>query len=426
MPGSLPGEKRPRGRWEAIPLPSFSRSPRVLILSAAVGAGHVRAAEALDAAFASSTFPGEAHHVDVLRFTNRAFRTLYARGYIELVNKAPDLLGWLYDRFDVPWKSSRLQQGFETLNLGPFVRLLTHLKPDWALCTHFLPAGIIAWLRRKDRLTLPQAIAVTDLDVHAFWLMQEVEHYFVAREEAKVYLEQAGIPPDRISVSGIPIHPVFSLRRDKSAMRGLHGLDKDLPTVLVSVGGFGLDIAPKILEKLLAVRIPIQIVAVAGESADARARLERVAGVAPRTHRVQVLGFTTAMDELMAAADLLVGKAGGLTSSEALARELPLLIINPIPGQEERNSDHLLEEGAALRCHTLSTLSWKIESLLATPDRLSRLRAGAKAAARPFACFDIVNTMAALLLTTPPGGLPAFSAPRPPHAQHRTRRRSSP
>lgn len=426
MPGPLPDEKPPHGRRGGTLPPVFSGSPRVLILSAAVGAGHVRAAEALEAAFAASAFSGEAHHVDVLRYTNRAFRTLYAQGYIELVNKAPDLLGWLYDRFDVPWKSSRLQQGFEKLNLGPFVRLLTNLKPDWALCTHFLPAGIIAWLRRRDRLVLPQAIAVTDFDVHAFWLVQSVEHYFVAREEAKVYLEQAGVPSDRISVPGIPIHPVFSAPRDKPAMRRLHELADDLPTILLSVGGFGLDIASKILEHLLAVRIPIQVVAVAGKSAEVRVRLERVAAAASRTHRIHVLGFTTAMDELMAAADLLVGKAGGLTSSEALARGLPLLIINPIPGQEERNSDHLLEEGAALRCHTLSTLSWKVESLLADPNRLSRLHAGAKAAARPFASLDIVNTMASLLLATPPEGLPAFSAPQPARDEHRPRHGSPP
>ena len=147
MPGSLPGEKPARGRREGISPPVFSGSPRVLILSAAVGAGHLRATEALEAAFEASAFPGEAYHVDVLRYTNQAFRTLYSQGYIELVNKAPDLLGWLYDRFDVPWKSSRVQQAFEKLNLGPFVRLLTNVRPDWALCTHFLPAGIIAWLR---------------------------------------------------------------------------------------------------------------------------------------------------------------------------------------------------------------------------------------------------------------------------------------
>lgn len=425
MPGFPPAERAARGRRGGASPPVFSRSPRVLILSAAVGAGHVRAAEALEAAFRAGPFPGEACHVDVLRYTNRAFRTLYSRGYIELVNKAPDLLGWLYDRFDVPWKVSRLQPAFEQLNLGPFVRLLRDLEPDWALCTHFLPAGIIAWLRRSHRLALPQAVVVTDFDVHAFWLIQGVEHYFVAREEARVYLAGAGVPPDRISVTGIPVHPLFATPRDKASMRRLHGLDEKLPTLLLSVGGFGLDIASKILEGLLAVRTPVQVVAVAGKSADVRARLQRVAdAAAPRAHPVRVLGFTTAMDELMAAADLLVGKAGGLTSSEALARELPLLIINPIPGQEERNSDHLLEAGAALRCHTLSTLAWKVEHLLADPDRLCRLRAGAGAAARPRAAFDVVDRVATLLSTTPPEGLPAFPVPEPARAGGLRRRAS--
>jgi processive 1,2-diacylglycerol beta-glucosyltransferase len=416
--GKVPGGRRERGA-----APSFSRSPRVLILSASVGAGHLRAAQALEAAFAASDFPGEARHLDVLGFTNPAFRTLYSQGYIELVNKAPDLLGWLYDRLDVPWKSHRLQQAFEKINLSPFVRLLTDLRPDFALCTHFLPAGIIAWLRRKGRLALPQALVVTDFDVHALWLLRDVEHYFVARKEARAYLEGAGVPGERISVTGIPVDPIFATPRNRASARRLHGLQDELPTILLSVGGFGLDGATKILECLLAVRFPLQVVAVAGARAEVQRRLQRTAATAPPRHRVHVLGFTSAMDELMAAADLLVGKAGGLTSSEALARELPLLIVNPIPGQEERNSDHLLEVGAALRCNTLSTLSWKVEDLLADRDRLTRLRERARAAARPRACFDIVDRMTTLLRTTPPEGLPPLPAPEAADEPRATRRR---
>ncbi|MEK7204698.1 MAG: hypothetical protein AAB254_04245, partial [candidate division NC10 bacterium] len=288
----MPGGRRERGA-----APSFSRSPRVLILSASVGAGHLRAAQALEAAFAASDFPGEARHLDVLGFTNPAFRTLYSQGYIELVNKAPDLLGWLYDRLDVPWKSHRLQQAFEKINLSPFVRLLTALRPDFALCTHFLPAGIIAWLRRKGRLALPQALVVTDFDVHALWLLRDVEHYFVARKEARAYLEGAGVPGERISVTGIPVDPIFATPRNRASARRLHGLQDELPTILLSVGGFGLDGATKILECLLAVRFPLQVVAVAGARAEVQRRLQRTAAAAPPRHRVHVLGFTAAMDE---------------------------------------------------------------------------------------------------------------------------------
>ncbi len=393
-------------------VPAFTRSPRLLILSASVGAGHVRAAQALEAAFAAGDFPGEARHLDVLRFTNQAFRTLYSQGYLELVDKAPDLLGWVYDRLDIPWKSNRLQQAFEQANLVPFVRLLGRLRPDWALCTHFLPAGIIAWLRRHRRLQVPLAVVVTDFDVHALWLLRAVEHYFVAREEAAVYLERTGVPPERISATGIPVDPVFAAPMDRLEARRCHGLDPTLPTLLLSVGGFGLHGAARILEALLAIRQPVQIVAVAGARAEVRARLQRVAAGAPPRHRVQVLGFTTAMDELMAAADLLVGKAGGLTSSEALARGLPLLIVNPTPGQEERNSDHLLEAGVAVRCNNLPTIGWKIERLLGEPGRLDRLQEAARAAGRPRSALDIVSAMRGLMGSTPPEGLPPLAGSR--------------
>jgi processive 1,2-diacylglycerol beta-glucosyltransferase len=264
---------------------------------------------------------------------------------------------------------------------------------------------------------------VTDFDVHALWLLRDVEHYFVAREEARAYLEGAGVPVERISVTGIPIDPIFATPRNRASARRLHGLQDDLPTILLSVGGFGLDGAAKILEGLLHVRHPLQVVAVAGARAEVQRRLQRVAAAAPPGHRIDVLGFTTAMDELMAAADLLVGKAGGLTSSEALARELPLLIVNPIPGQEERNSDHLLEVGAALRCNNLSTLAWKVENLVADRDRLTRLRERARVAARPRASFDIVDRMTTLLQTTPPEGLPSLSVPEATGRGHAAERR---
>jgi processive 1,2-diacylglycerol beta-glucosyltransferase len=394
-------------------VPAFTRSPRLLILSASVGAGHVRAAQALEAACATGEFPGEARHLDVLRFTNRAFRTLYSQGYLELVDKAPDVLGWLYDRLDIPWKSNRLQQAFEQANLAPFVKLLESLRPDWALCTHFLPAGIIAWLRRHRRLHVPQAVVVTDFDVHALWLLRDVEQYFVAREEAAVYLERTGVPAERIRVTGIPVDPVFAVAKDRGDARRRQGLDQTLPTVLLSVGGFGLHGAARILEALLAIRQPVQIVAVAGARDEVRSRLQRVAAGVPPRHRVQVLGFTTVMDELMAAADLLVGKAGGLTSSEALARGLPLLIVNPTPGQEERNSDHLLEAGAAVRCNNLPTIGWKIEQLLAEPGRLARLREAARAAGRPRAALDIVSAMRGLMDGAPTEGLPSRPSESP-------------
>jgi processive 1,2-diacylglycerol beta-glucosyltransferase len=224
------------------------RLTRVLILSASAGAGHVRAAQAIEQAFQQSGAIGEVRHVDVLQHTSALFRRIYSQAYLDLVNRAPEVLGWLYDYLDRPWKHERLRLAFEKLNARPFIKLLTAYRPDWIVCTHFLPAGIVAWLRDRERLDTPQAVVVTDFDVHAMWLVRHVERYFVALEETGVHLARLGIAEDRITVSGIPIDPVFAEPKDARAMRVKHGLAPDRMTILVSAGGF--EVGP--VERLVA------------------------------------------------------------------------------------------------------------------------------------------------------------------------------
>ena len=154
------------------------------------------------------------------------------------------------------------------------------------------------------------------------------------------------------------------------------GLDSSAPVILISAGGYGIGPVEQLVNDLLALQRPWQIVAIAGKAEKVRKRLEelsRDAGKLPSgAHRLVPVGFTTDMDKYMAAADLLVGKAGGLTTSEALARHLPMALIEPIPGQEERNADHLLEAGAAIRCNNLPAAAWKIAGLLDDPARLAQ------------------------------------------------------
>jgi len=370
---------------------------KVLILSASAGAGHLRAAEAVRKAFIELDAAREVQHIDALDYTNKLFRTMYSKAYIELVNAAPDVLGWLYDQLDKPWRNERRRLALDKLNTRPFVKMLQQYQPDIAVCTHFLPAEIISWLKAKRRLGCRQAIVVTDLDVHAMWLCHHYEQYFVAMDETREHLAALGIPPDKITVSGIPIDPVFARPKDRRQMRIKHDLDPDRTTILVSAGGFGVGPIEKVMSALLQLRHAAQIVVICGRSEKLRRKMERIAQRQPAGNAtLKIIGYTTEMDEYMAAADLAVGKPGGLTSSEALASGLVLVIVNPIPGQEERNSDHLLEEGAAIRCNNLPVLAYKIDSLLDDPVRLAAMRANVRRLARPRAAYDIVNKLLAL------------------------------
>jgi processive 1,2-diacylglycerol beta-glucosyltransferase len=371
---------------------------RVLVLSASAGAGHLRAAEAIEKAIRLRSLASEVQHLDVLKYTNKVFRHLYSKAYIDLVNSAPEVLGWLYDHLDDPAKNDPIRLAFDRLNANPFIRFLQRYQPDVAICTHFLPSGIISSLKAEDKVKVLNTVVVTDFDVHALWLCHHVEQYFVALEETKVHLRALGVPEALVTISGIPIDPVFGEPKDKRTMRRKHGLDQDRFTILVSAGGFGVGPVGHLMQALAKVSHPVRVVIVCGHNEALRAELAEAVKKLARRSLVSftLLGFTTEMDELMTAADLYVGKPGGLTTSEALSKGLPMVVINPIPGQEERNSDHLLEQGAAIRCNNLPALAYKIGTLIDTPGKLAQMHENARAMGRPEAAFTVAERLVSI------------------------------
>lgn len=368
---------------------------KILILSASVGAGHLRAAEAIEKEFRRQNPAAEVRNIDVLNFTNPLFRRLYGKAYLDMVNRMPEVLGWMYDSLDKPWENERRRLALDRLNTQPLIKFLKNYQPDIAVCTHFLPAEIISWLTAKGKISFPQAIVVTDFDAHALWLCHYYERYFVALDETKIHLSKIGIPAEKITVSGIPIDPVFAESKDKRAMREKYNLDADKLTILVSAGGFGVGNIENLLTALADLQTPAQILAICGRNEDLRIKLERLSREKLDNERVsfKLIGFTEMMDEYMSASDLIVGKPGGLTTSEAMAKNLIFVIVNPIPGQEERNSDHLLEKGCAIKCNNLPTLAYKIDELVNDAPRFAAMKANVLKLSRPNAARDIVQRL---------------------------------
>jgi len=364
---------------------------RILILSTSAGTGHVRCAQALEKAFAADPRAGEVRHVDALDYTNQAFRDLYSKLYMQLVRNAPHLLGWAYRASDEPWKGEAARVQFDRLNTGPLVKLIKKFDPHITVCTHFMPAGIISHLLGKSALTTRHAIVVTDMDCHAMWLTRHFQRYFVALEETRVHLETIGLPSSLIRVTGIPIDPIFARSVDRAAVRREFGLAPDKTTLLLSAGALGVGPTELIVERLKHLRHDAQTIVVCGRSEEVQARVSKAAGT--NGARFAILGYTDRMHDLMHASDLFFGKPGGLTTSEALACALPMAIFSPIPGQEERNSDHLLEEGAAIRCNELTTLPYKIDHLLEDGARFAAMRENARRLGHPHAARDVVNAL---------------------------------
>jgi processive 1,2-diacylglycerol beta-glucosyltransferase len=353
----------------------------------------MRAAQAVELALRQLAPNAHVQNIDLLTLTNAAFRRVYGKAYLDLVNLAPHVLGYVYDLLDKPRepdsKRDRFRLAIEKLNLTKFTDMMETQQWDIVVNTHFLPAEIIASLRRDQKLAVPQITVTTDFETHRLWVNQPCERYTTATEEGAAYLRHWGVPAENVVVTGIPIHPVFSQPKDRGECLMRQGLVGDRPIVLQLAGGFGVGPIEKLYRGLLQIQTPTEIVVVAGKNEQVRKELEQIAP--PAQHRVKILGFTDQIDELMCVADIVVSKPGGLTTSEVLARGAAMAIVNPIPGQESRNSDYLLENSAAIKINNVATLSTKLTQLLNDPARLKSLKDNARKIAHPNAASDVAK-----------------------------------
>ncbi|MFO7973984.1 MAG: glycosyltransferase, partial [Candidatus Hydrogenedentota bacterium] len=257
---------------------------------------------------------------------------------------------------------------------------------------HFLPAEVLGKQRDKGKLKAPVSTILTDYNIHSMWIQPGVDAYFVASDEMAHALQEKGVGKASVEVTGIPILPDFAKDYPpREDMRRALGLNAEMRTILVAAGGFGMMSADKTV-KLLAEQIPAaQFIAVAGKNEALKKRLDKVAQLCDG--RLKPFGFVNNMHELMAASDMVVSKSGGLTTSECLAMGLPLVVFNPIPGQEERNAVYLLEHGAGLWARTAAQMVYKTETLFNDPDRLAEMQKNARRLARPDAAFVIADRL---------------------------------
>lgn len=352
-----------------------SVTTRVLVLSASIGTGHVMAAAALESAFRARSDVDVVLNLDVLQGTNEAFRSFYDDAYFALVRATPWLVGWGYDLNDAPFKLGSSVSIWDRINTSATVRAIERFKPTHVVCTHFLPMRLISLLLTRGTVDCTLSAVTTDYDFQGLWLTGVFTRYFVAREETRDYLVATGLPEDRVTVSGIPVRAGLGEVIDREGVLRRYGLRDDLPTLLISAGAAGGDYVLSIVHQVKRLRTPCQTIVVCGHNAGLRRTIEAAVGEAE--HFV-VLGYTDDMINLMGAATLFVGKPGGLSSSECMAVGLPMVLINPIPGQEVRNSDFLLEEGAALRCNYETTVGFKVDRLLSQPEKLAAMAAAAR------------------------------------------------
>lgn len=277
----------------------------------------------------------------------------------------------------------------DLLNLISLPKMRSLLKthnPQALVCTQAVPCSVFAAEKRRGKLHIPLIAVITDFAIHAYWVHPEVDLYCVASEEAKRYLIQQGLSAAKIAVTGIPISPAFLRRVPQAQARAAFDLEPDRPTVLVMGGSQGMGPLEETVDALRPLSLQCLI------AAGVNRKLFR--GFQKRYHRdrrVRVFGYTKHVNTLMDASDLLITKPGGLTSSEALAKGLPMIITNPIPGQEERNARYLLKHGVAEQADEPEEIANLAQMLFHHPTKLRRMAEKTKEIATPYAAMEVAR-----------------------------------
>ena len=372
-------------------------APRIAILHATAGSGHKSAAQALASAVAAACPGAVVREVDTLVFASRLYRTTYAASYNAMAARAPRLWGALYRS----WAMAPVNKGtapvrlaLDRLNLRRLVRVAEREAPDAIVCTHFLPIEALSPRRGQGRLPVPLFCVITDFAAHPFWVFPHVDRYFVASEDVADELAGHGVARQRIEVTGIPVDPRFAHPIGRDTARARLGIENDRPVVLVMGGGSGVGPLADLAERLAGLASRPTVLVVCGINQTLRRKIEALAaatGNATNPAAIRALGFTREVDTLMEACDVLVGKAGGLTCSEALIKGTPLVVFKPTPGQEVRNADYLQRHQVARHADTVEEVEATVEAWLANPADLGRRREAALAIAHPHAAETIAR-----------------------------------
>ncbi|GGG21812.1 MGDG synthase family glycosyltransferase [Paenibacillus abyssi] len=345
------------------------RKKRVLLLSEGFGSGHTQAAYALAVGLRQLSPGIQTRVIELGKFLNPVVGPWIMSAYRKTVSKQPKLVGMMY-RTQYHKSLNRFAQlALHRIFYTQTSQVISQLKPDLIICTHPVPNAVVARLKRLG-LDVPLYTLITDYDAHGTWISPEVNKYLVSTPVVKKKLLAHGIPSSRIEVTGIPVHPDFWTTHDKSEIQLQFNL-KQMPTVMIMGGGWGLLGDDNLFEYMTRWRDSVQMIFCTGSNEKARESM--LANPKFQHPNIKVLGYTNEVSKLMDVSDLLITKPGGMTCTEGLSKGIPMLFYEPIPGQEEENMDYFISNGFGEMLLTEETVD-KWFSLIQEPYAATQFR----------------------------------------------------
>jgi processive 1,2-diacylglycerol beta-glucosyltransferase len=351
--------------------------------------GHHSATLAIEKGIKMLSDEAEVLNINAFHYTNPISEMIVNRIYTTIIKKTPKIWDYVYDNPKIKNKIEKFQESLHKLNSPKFKKLFDRFQPDAVVCTQAFPCGMVADYKKTYNSKLPLIAVLTDYVPHSYWIYDNVNYYITPSEEVSQRLIKKGVPSYKIKSFGIPFDPAFNEPADKNSIKENLKLDPDLKTILIMGGGQGLGPIKAIVKSLDKVKSEIQEIIITGTNKKLYNSLKKK--IKEYKKKILLYGYINNVNELMSISDIVITKPGGITTSEALAKRIPLIIVKPIPGQEMNNTVYLMDQRAAIKIDKPKLTNEVIEDLLSNPEKLKRLSESAGRIARPNATLDIAR-----------------------------------
>ena len=356
--------------------------------------GHHSATIAIERAIRILDPQTEILNINAFNYTNPVTEKIINKLYMGVIKHIPKIWDYLYDNPNVARRLEKIKKAVHKFNYPKFKDLFDDFRPDVVACSQAFPCGMVADYKLNCNVDIPLVAVLTDFVPHSYWIYDKVDYYVTPSEDVSMRLGRKGVSLDKIKSLGIPFDPKFNELQDRIKISQKLRLDPDAPTILIMGGGQGLGPIHGIIDSLDSLERKVQMIVVTGTNkklySSVKKKIEKCAS------RIVLYGYASNVHELMSVSDIIITKPGGITTSEVLAKRIPMVIVNPLPGQEANNTAYLTERGAAIKIDDAREIGMVVGDLFTHPDKLSRLRESAAAISKPHSSVDIAQLLLSL------------------------------
>lgn len=365
------------------------RTKRIILMYISEVSGHHSATLAIEKALKILQPNSEVLNINAFNYTNPVSEKIINTLYMAVIKKTPQIWDYLYDNPRVVKNLSRARNAIHKFNSPKLKNLFDKFRPDVIVCTQAFPCGMAADFKKTYNSDIPLVAVLTDYIPHSYWVFDSVDYYITPSNEVSQRLIKKGVPFNKVRPLGIPFDPKFNITISRRAVMQKLNLDEHLPTLLIMGGGQGLGPIKTIVKSLEKVKEGFQEIIVAGVNRKLYKSLKKK--IKKYKKNILLLGFVDNINELMVISNIIITKPGGVTTSEALAKNIPMIIVKPIPGQEVNNAAYLTQNEAAIKIDKPGKINFVIEDLLRDRRKLKHLGEAAGRIAKPDASLDIAK-----------------------------------